>query len=42
MGKGTTIHISEETKKELEQLKIHHREPYEDVIKRLLKERREK
>jgi predicted CopG family antitoxin len=32
----TTIQISVETKKKLEQAKIHPRETYEDVIKRLL------
>jgi len=35
--KGTTIHVSKETKAKLEKLKIHPRESYEDVIKRLLK-----
>jgi len=32
----TTIQISVETKKKLEKAKIHPRETYEDVIKRLL------
>lgn len=32
----TTISISKETKDRLEKLKIHPREPYEDVLKRLL------
>jgi predicted CopG family antitoxin len=36
--KGTTIHVSRETKKELDKLKVHPREPYEDVVKRLIKE----
>lgn len=33
----TTIAISRETKLKLDKLKVHPREPYEDVIKRLLK-----
>jgi len=33
---STTIHISKETKERLDALKVHRREPYEDVIKRLL------
>ncbi|MEM4004669.1 MAG: BfmA/BtgA family mobilization protein [Desulfurococcaceae archaeon] len=32
----TTIKVSVETKKRLDKLKVHPREPYEDVIKRLL------
>jgi len=32
----TTIQVSEETKKKLDELKVHPREPYEDVIKRLI------
>ncbi|MEN2975496.1 MAG: BfmA/BtgA family mobilization protein [Candidatus Caldarchaeales archaeon] len=32
----STIKISEETKRRLEALKIHFRETYEDVIKRLI------
>jgi len=32
----TTIHISKETKQKLDKLKIHRREPYEDLLKRLL------
>jgi len=32
----TTIAVSKETKKNLDKLKIHPREPYEDVIKRLI------
>jgi len=32
----STIKISEETKKKLDSLKIHFRETYEDVIKRLI------
>jgi len=37
MEKGTTIHVSRGTKERLDKLKVHPREPYEDVIKRLLK-----
>jgi len=33
---GTTIHISRETKGKLDKIKVHPREPYEDVIKRLI------
>ncbi len=33
----TTIALSQETKDELEGMKVHPRESYEDVIKRLLK-----
>ncbi len=33
----TTIALSEKTKSELDKLKVHPREPYEDVIKRLIK-----
>ena len=36
MSEKTTIQISEETKASLDSLKVHPREPYEDVIKRLL------
>ena len=32
----TTIHVSRETKEKLDSLKVHPREPYEDVIVRLL------
>ncbi len=32
----TTIRISKQTKKLLDEAKLHHRETYEDVIKRLL------
>ena len=32
----TTIAISEKTKMELDKLKKHPREPYEDVVKRLI------
>jgi hypothetical protein len=32
---GTTIHISFETKEWLDVLKIHPREPYDDVLKRV-------
>ena len=34
--KMTTIAISEETKEKLNRLKVHPREPYEDVIKKLI------
>jgi len=34
--KKSTIAVSDETKKKLDALKIHPREPYEDVIKRLI------
>lgn len=33
----TTIAISEEVRDELEKLKLHPREPYEDVLQRILK-----
>jgi len=33
---GTTIHVSLDTKSRLDELKIIPREPYEDVIKRLM------
>jgi predicted CopG family antitoxin len=33
-----TIALSEKTKENLDKLKIHHRETYEDVIKRLIKD----
>jgi predicted CopG family antitoxin len=33
----TTIAIEEEIKKKLEKMKVHPREPYNDVIKRILK-----
>ena len=36
MSEKTTIQVSEETKEALEALKVHPREPYEGVIKRLL------
>ena len=32
----STIAVSNETKEKLDELKIHPREPYEDVIKRLI------
>ncbi|MGB9741476.1 MAG: DUF7557 family protein [Candidatus Bathyarchaeia archaeon] len=32
----TTIRVSRELKKRLDSLKVHPREPYQDVIKRLL------
>lgn len=37
-----TIAVSEETKKELNNLKIHRRETYEDVIKRLIEKCKQK
>ena len=33
---GTTIKISWDVKEEIEKIKIHPREPYNDVIKRLI------
>ncbi|MBO3801954.1 MAG: hypothetical protein QXS21_03855 [Thermoproteota archaeon] len=33
----STIRVSRETKKKLDKMKVHPREPYEDVIKRLMK-----
>ncbi|MGC8936432.1 MAG: DUF7557 family protein [Candidatus Methanomethylicaceae archaeon] len=39
--KGTTIHISREIKEKLDKLKVHRREPYEDVIKRLIEKCKE-
>jgi predicted DNA-binding protein len=36
--KGTTIHLSHETKQELDKLKVHPRQPYEEIIKKLLEE----
>jgi predicted DNA-binding protein len=36
--KGTTIHLSSETKQELDKLKVHPRQPYEEIIKKLLEE----
>lgn len=42
MSDITTIRLHEETKKKLEKRKVHPREPYEDVLKRLLSESREK
>ena len=35
----TTVKLSKRTKKELDKLKVHPREPYEDVIKRLMAKR---
>jgi len=35
--KGSTVHLSLEVKRELDQLKIHHRESYDDVLRRMLK-----
>jgi len=35
-GKRTTIVVHESTKKLLDELKIHRREPYEEVILRLI------
>jgi len=37
MQEPTTIQISKDTKTKLDILKVHEREPYEDVISRLLK-----
>ena len=39
MGVKTTIQIDKETKKMLDELKIHERESYLSVIKRLIKNR---
>jgi len=36
MKEMTTIAVSKETKARLDELKVHPREPYEDIIKRLL------
>jgi len=36
MREKTTVQISKETKAKLDRLKVHPREPYEDVIKRLI------
>jgi hypothetical protein len=35
-GEYSTIRVSAATKKRLDELKIHPREPYEDVVKRLI------
>ncbi|MHC1627881.1 MAG: DUF7557 family protein [Candidatus Nezhaarchaeales archaeon] len=40
--KKTTIQVSRELKAELDKLKVHPREPYEDVLKRLVKAYKEK
>lgn len=34
--KTKTIHVSEETKKRLDEIKVHRNEPYEEVVRRLL------
>jgi predicted CopG family antitoxin len=36
MGRKTTIQVDESIKARLDKLKLHPREPYSDVIKRLL------
>lgn len=36
LSNTATIRISNETKSQLDGLKIHHRETYEDVIRRLI------
>lgn len=36
--KSCTIKISLKTKKKLDELKIHHRETYDDVINRIIEE----
>ena len=41
MAMRTTIAVSKETKKILDRLKIHPREPYEDVIRRLIEQKKE-
>ncbi len=38
----TTIRVHRETKEELDEFKIHDREPYEEVLKRLMKKAAEK
>lgn len=35
--KTTTIRISESTKKMLDKVKVHHRETYDDILKRAIK-----
>ena len=35
-GKITTIAVEEEIKKKLDELKVHPKEPYNDVIKRMI------
>jgi len=35
--RADTIAVSKKTKEKLDRLKVHRREPYEDVIKRLIK-----
>lgn len=40
MIKNTTIQISMNTKTLLDKLKVHPREPYEDVIKKLIGKRK--
>ena len=41
MGYNTTIKVTKRTKAALDRLKVHRREPYEDVIKRLIAGRKE-
>jgi predicted nucleotidyltransferase len=41
MNEVTTIRVHRSTKEELDDFKIHEREPYEEVLKRLMKEARE-
>lgn len=36
MGEFVSVRISKKTKKRLDERKIHYKEPYEDVVKRLL------
>jgi predicted CopG family antitoxin len=36
--KGSTIHLSSETKQELDKLKVHPRQSYEEVIRKLIEE----
>ena len=38
---STTIKLQEETKKQLDKLKVIDREPYDSVIQRLLKENKD-
>lgn len=42
MNDVTTIRIHKGTKEELDDFKVHDREPYEEVLKRLMKETRKK
>jgi len=39
MAKEKAIRISEETKKALDDIKVHNRETYDDIVQRLLERR---